>query len=76
MSAGRAHGHAIEQVWIVEATHAPEAAETRVPFRAEHLVRIARLQREGPYLHAGLWVELRARQFGRVVPTSPDGVFV
>jgi uncharacterized protein YciI len=89
----------LESVWIVEATYAPDAAETRVPHRAEHLARIRRLRGEGViveagaytdmsssvlmlraadeeaalavcredvYLRNGVWVELRARAFGRV----------
>ncbi len=105
MSVAQAPGHAIEQVWMVEATYAPDATETRVPFRAEHLARAARLKREGmiievgayadvstslimlraaseeaalaivredPYVREGVWVELRARPFGRVAVTGPD----
>jgi len=90
---------AIEPVWLVEATYAPDAAETRVPFRAEHIARLRDLKRQGivveagafadvsativivrapneqaaldvcradVYLRNGVWVELRARAFGRV----------
>jgi uncharacterized protein len=89
----------LEPVWLVEATYAPDAAETRVPFRAEHLAGVrARLEsgvyveagayadvsasvmmvRAGSaeeavalvgddvYLRNGVWVEVRARAFGRV----------
>ena len=89
----------IEPVWLVEATYAPDAAETRVPFRAEHIARLRDLKRQGivieagafvdvsstiilvraadegaaldicrddVYLRNGVWVELRARAFGRV----------
>jgi uncharacterized protein YciI len=89
----------IESVWLVEATYAPDAAETRVPFRAEHIARLRELKRRGivieagafadvsatiilvratdeaaalelcgddVYLRNGVWVELRARAFGRV----------
>lgn len=89
----------IEPVWLVEATYAPDAAETRVPFRAEHIARLRELKRQGTvieagaftdvsatlilvraadeeaaldicrddvYLRNGVWVELRARPFGRV----------
>jgi uncharacterized protein YciI len=92
-------GVTIEPVWFVEATYAPDAAETRVPFRAEHiaaamaridagqyvevgafadvsasvfLVRAAsaedavRLVSDDVYLRNGIWVEVRARPFGRV----------
>lgn len=90
---------AIEPVWLVEATYAPDAAETRTPFRAEHIARLQELKRQGSvveagafadvsasivivraadeqaaldlcradvYLRNGVWVELRARAFGRV----------
>lgn len=91
---------AIEPIWLVEATYAPDAAETRVPFRAAHLARLVELRdagivveagaftdvsasivllraeseaaalalcRDDPYMRNGVWVELRARPFGRVV---------
>lgn len=90
---------AIEPVWFVEATYAPDGAETRVPFRAEHIRRAAEriaagtylevgafadvsssvlivraeteeaalaLVRDDVYLANGVWVELRARPFGRI----------
>ena len=89
----------IELVWLVEATYAPDAAETRIPFRAEHLAGIEARKDAGIYVEAGafadvsaslilvraadeaeaiaivsddvylrngVWVEIRARQFGRV----------
>jgi len=89
----------IEPVWLVEATYAPDAAEARVPFRAEHLAGIEARKAAGViieagaftdvsasivivraadeaeaiaivsddvYLRNGVWVELRARRFGRV----------
>jgi uncharacterized protein YciI len=88
-----------ELVWFVEATYAPDAAETRVPFRAEHIARLHELKGQGivveagafadvsasvilvravdeqaalelcrddVYLRNGVWVEVRARPFGRV----------
>ncbi len=91
--------HALESVWFIEATYAPDAAETRVPFRAAHLARAAELKAEGVivevgafadvsasvlliraasadealevcrrdvYMQNGVWVELRARPFGRL----------
>ena len=30
----------IEPTWLIEATYAPDAADTRVPFRARHLARL------------------------------------
>ena len=89
----------LESVWLVEATYAPDAAETRLPFRAEHLAgvrdRLAsgvyveagafadvsasvilvradsaeaaiELVRDDVYLRNGVWVEVRARAFGRI----------
>jgi uncharacterized protein len=91
---------AIEPIWFVEATYAPDAAETRVPFRPQHLARLLELKdagvvieagafpdvsasillvraadeaaalelcRDDVYMRNGVWVELRARPFGRVV---------
>lgn len=93
----------LEPVWLVEATYAPDGAEIRTPFRAEHLRRCADLLDAGTYvevgaysdvsasvmlvradseaaaldivgqdvyLRNGVWVELRARPFGRVTRTS------
>jgi uncharacterized protein YciI len=97
---------AVEPVWFVEATYAPDAAETRIPFRAEHLARVVALKeagvfvevgaftdvsasivlvraesaeaaleivRDDVYLRNGVWVELRARAFGRVVGAVAAG---
>ena len=94
---------AIEPIWFVEATYAPDAADTRVPYRAQHLARVLELRdagmiveagaftdvsatillvraasadealalaREDVYLRHGIWVEIRARPFGRVVRAS------
>lgn len=91
--------HSLETVWLVEATYAPDAAETRAPLRARHLARVAELKaagvlieagaytdvsasllliratseaealelcRQDVYMQNGVWVELRAKPFGRV----------
>ena len=91
--------HAIEPAWLVQCTYAPDAEETRVPFRAAHLARAAELRRQGViievgayadvsasvliiraaseaealevcredvYMQNGVWVELRAKPFGRL----------
>jgi uncharacterized protein len=96
----------IESIWFVEATYAPDAAEIRVPFRAQHLAGIAARIAEGRYVEAGafadvtssvvlvragseaeaialvsddvylrngVWVELRARPFGRVATAQTSG---
>jgi uncharacterized protein YciI len=96
----------IEPVWLIEATYAPDGAETRLPFRARHLARLGELiaagivvevgafmdvsasimivrapdeaaaleiARSDVYLANGVWVELRARPFGRVVNQGAAG---
>lgn len=95
----------LENVWIVQATYAPDAAETRTPIRPQHLARMARLKAEGVvieaggyldmsgsllivraedeaaaiaiasadiYMQHGVWVEVRAKAFGRVA-LAPAG---
>jgi len=106
MSAEGAPDFVMETAWVIEATYAPDAAESRVPVRAEHLARAARLKRDGviievggytdlsgsllivraaseaealaiaredPYIREGVWVELRARQLGRVAIVGEPG---
>jgi hypothetical protein len=51
-------GVAIETVWAIEASYAPDAVERRAPVRAQHLERIARLQREGVIVAAGAFGDL------------------
>jgi len=53
-------GIRIENVWLVEATYAPDAAEARGPFRAEHLRRIAELEAAGVYIEAGAFADVSA----------------
>ena len=99
-----APAHSLENVWVVEATYAPDAAQTRPAVRPTHLARIARLKaagtvieaggyldmsrslliiraadeaaaidivRQDVYMHAGVWVELRVKAFGRVRLDGP-----
>lgn len=89
----------LEDVWVIQASYAPDAAETRGPIRPQHLARLARLKAEGTmieaggfadmsgsllilradseaaaieiarqdvYMQHGVWVELRAKPFGRL----------
>jgi len=98
--------YSLETVWLIQATYAPDAAETRTPFRATHLTRIAELRaagvvveagaytdvslsmllvradseqaaldiaRQDVYMQNGVWVELRAKPFGRVRLASEAG---
>lgn len=50
----------IEVVWHVEATYAPDGAEARVPFRAEHIARLQRLKAEGIVIEAGAFTDVSA----------------
>lgn len=77
----------IEPTWLIEATYAPDAAATRVPFRVRHLARLGELKdagvvieaaaldiaRDDIYMANGVWVELRARPFGRAVRSDAAG---
>jgi len=100
MSANPAADVVLEPIYVIEATYAPDAAETRAPVRPQHLARLARLRDEGivieaggfadvskslilvrvasedealaiarddVYMKQGVWVEVRAKPFGRVV---------
>lgn len=93
-------GLAVETIYIVEATYAPDASEKRPPVRVDHLSRVMEMRDEGILLEAGgfadfssalllfrtataeeaiqicrediytrsgVWIELRARPWGRVV---------
>ncbi|MCU0504515.1 MAG: YciI family protein [Chloroflexi bacterium] len=51
-------GVGVEQVWALEATYAPDGAEARAPYRAEHLERIARLTRAGIVIEAGAFTDV------------------
>jgi uncharacterized protein YciI len=47
-----------ETIWVIEGRYAPDAAELRRPYRAEHLARIARLRDEGVILEAGAFADM------------------
>ena len=50
----------IEVAWHVEATYAPDGAESRVPFRAEHIARLQDLKRAGIVIEAGAFTDVTA----------------
>jgi uncharacterized protein YciI len=50
----------VEPTWLIEATYAPDAAETRVPFRARHLARLAELMDAGVVVAAGAFADVSA----------------
>jgi uncharacterized protein YciI len=62
-------GVAIEPVFVIEATYAPDASETRPRVRPEHLTRIAKLQDEGVVLEAGGYLDLSK---AIIVVRAPD----
>jgi uncharacterized protein len=60
MRDGPPAGVAIESIWLVEATYAPDAADRRKPFRAEHLARILELRDAGVIVEAGAFTDVSA----------------
>jgi uncharacterized protein YciI len=50
----------IEPTWLIEATYAPDAADSRVPFRARHLARLVELMEAGVVVAAGAFVDVSA----------------
>ena len=53
-------GLTIEETWLVEATYAPDAAETRVPFRSAHMARLVELREAGVVIAAGAFADVSA----------------
>ena len=51
-------GPVIESVWLIEATYAPDAAETRKPFRAAHLARLLELKDAGVIVEVGAFMDV------------------
>jgi uncharacterized protein len=51
-------GVQVERVFVIEATYAPDAAETRPRVRPEHLTRIASLLEQGIAIEAGGYLDL------------------
>jgi len=50
----------LEPVWLVDATYAPDAAETRGPFRAEHARRLLELREAGVVVEVGAFSDVSA----------------
>jgi uncharacterized protein YciI len=48
----------IDPIFVIEATYAPDAAETRPRVRPQHLARIADLMDEGVVIEAGGYLDL------------------
>ena len=50
----------IQTSYVVEAAYAPDAADRRGPFRAEHVDRVGKLSEEGALLVAGAFADMSA----------------
>ena len=50
----------LEPVWLIEATYAPDAAESRLPIRAEHAARLLELKAQGIIIEAGAYPDVSA----------------
>ena len=59
----------IQPTWLIEATYAPDAAESRIPFRARHLARLAELMDAGVVVAAGAFADVSA---SIIVVRAPD----
>jgi uncharacterized protein YciI len=53
-------GVTIEPVYVIEATYAPDAAETRPRVRPQHLARMAALIDQGVVIEVGGYLDLSA----------------
>ncbi len=53
-------GVTIEPVYVIEATYAPDAAETRPRVRPQHLARMAQLMDDGVVIEVGGYLDLSA----------------
>jgi uncharacterized protein YciI len=51
---------ALEPIFVIEATYAPDAVETRKPVRARHLARVAELRDQGVIIEAGGYADASA----------------
>jgi uncharacterized protein YciI len=49
---------ALEPIFVIEATYAPDAAETRAPVRPQHLARLAELRDQGVIIEAGGYADV------------------
>ncbi len=64
-----APAYSMEPVWVIQATYAPDAAETRTPFRPRHLARMAGLMAEGTVVVAGAYADMSSSM---LVVRAPD----
>ena len=60
MATAMPEGVSIEQVYVVVATYAPDAADTRPRVRPQHLARMAQLMDDGIVIEVGGYLDLSA----------------
>jgi hypothetical protein len=53
-------GVGFEETWLIEATYAPDGAESRAPFRSAHLARMAELRDAGILVEVGAYADVSA----------------
>ncbi len=58
MASNPAGDVALEPIFVIEATYAPDAAETRQPVRPRHLARLAELRDRGVVIEAGGYADM------------------
>ena len=63
---------ATEPVWLVEATYAPDAAETRAPIRPQHAARLLELKEQGVLIEAGALDDMSASVLLLRAPSEAD----
>jgi uncharacterized protein YciI len=63
-------GVAVETIYIVQVSYAPDAPEKRPAVRPEHLLRIARLLAEGRLIEAGGFTDFSSALF--LVPAESE----
>jgi uncharacterized protein YciI len=54
----RQDGVFVEQIWVIEAAYAPDAAERRPAVRPAHLARILELMAAGVMIEAGAFADM------------------
>jgi uncharacterized protein len=69
-------GLAFEQIWVVEATYAADAAERRKAVRAEHLARVAELREAGTIVEVGGFADMSGSLILIRAPGEEDALAV
>ena len=67
---------ATEPVWLIEATYAPDAAESRVPIRAQHAARLLELEAQGVVIEAGAYEDMSASVVMLRAPSEAEALAI